>query len=411
MRKSVIVVLAVLATLVLALLGVTAARLSSGGDAVAEHTAAALPRLPVSPEDWQGRIDYRLIDRQLTELAGRPEMAGLAVAIVEDGELRFVGTYGVTSKETGEPVVPGTVFRWASLSKTVTGTLAGQMADAGELDLAAPLGRDTTSLRLPDGEEATLTLEQVLSQSTGLTAHAYDDRLEAGEDPATLRRILADAPMQCAPGQCHTYQNVAFDVATEVLGAVADEPFEQAVEQRLFAPLGMNSAGYGMDTLTGAKSWARPHQGDLVRELSQSYWRVPAAAGVSSNIVDLARWMIAEMGENEAVLSPGALALAHDVRVNTPRPYGGALRAATGDAGYGLGWRTFDYGGHRLQGHSGAVDGFRATMLFDPATRTGVVAMWNSNWGFPFRVPFAVLDSYDGRSEVDWLDTSELDLP
>ena len=54
-------------------------------------------RLPTRPEDWQGNIDYRGLDRDFAVLAARPEMAGLAVAIVEDGDLRFVGTYGVTT--------------------------------------------------------------------------------------------------------------------------------------------------------------------------------------------------------------------------------------------------------------------------------------------------------------------------
>ena len=66
--------------------------------------------------------------------------------------------------------------------------------------------------------------------------------------------------------------------------------------------------------------------------------------------------------------------------------------------------RSFDYDGHRLFGHSGAVDGYRATLIFDPATRTGVVAMWNSNWGTPFRIPFPVLDSYNQRTDSRWLE-------
>ena len=84
------------------------------------------------------------------------------------------------------------------------------------------------------------------------------------------------------------------------------------------------------------------------------------------------------------------------------------LRQAISDAGYGLGWRSFTYDGRRLEGHSGAVSGYRATMIFEPATRTGVVALWNSDWGFPFRIPFAAIDSYHGRADAAWLDLSEL---
>ncbi|MBJ7501563.1 MAG: beta-lactamase family protein, partial [Sphingopyxis sp.] len=243
---------------------------------------------------------------------------------------------------------------------------------------------------------------------TGLTKNAYDEKLEEGQSPELLRARLALAPLQCEPGTCHTYQNVAFDAASEILAQAANEPFANAVEDRFFRPLGMVSAGYGMERLTGAKDWAKPHRGAQVRPVKEAYWRVPAAAGVESDIVDFAKWMQAMMGKRPDVLPGAVLELAHRPRVGTGRLYGGSLRQANSDASYALGWRNFTYEDYRLAGHSGAVSGYRATMIFEPATRTGVVAMWNSDWGFPFRIPFAAIDSYHGRADARWLDLGEL---
>ena len=364
--------------------------------------------LPDTPDEWRGRIDYGTLDRQLAELTLRPEMAGLAVAVVEAGEVRFVRTYGVVDKSTMAPVTPDTVFRWASVSKTVAGTLAASLANEGVLDLDRPVAHWQSSLRLPDGAERQVTLAQLLAHRTGLTKNAYDEKLEDGEDPRDIRRGLAAAPLQCDPGTCHTYQNIAFDAASEIMTKAADRPFTDLVSERFFLPLGMTSAAYGMAGLTGAKDWARPHNGAQVRTLKESYWRVPAAAGVESNIVDFAGWLLATMGERPDVLPAPVLRIAQAPRVKTDRLYGGALKQANSDAHYGLGWRSFNYAGHRLVGHSGAVDGFRTTLIFEPATRTGVVAMWNSNWGTPFRIPFAVFDSYDRRAESRWLDLHDI---
>lgn len=364
--------------------------------------------LPDTPEEWKGRIDYVDLDGRLAAMASRPEMAGLAVAIVEHGELRFVGTYGVLDRIDGSPVTPASIFRWASVSKTVTGALAANLASEAALDLEQPVSTWKSSLRLPQGAETRLTFAQLLAQQTGLTKNAYDEKLEDGEDPADLRARLVAAPLQCQPGTCHTYQNIAFDDASEILAQAAQRPFAAAVSERLFLPLGMTSATYGMAGLTGAKQWARPHNGSQVRTLRESYWRVPAAAGVNSNIVDFARWMQAMMGQQAKILPESTLRITHMPRVKTPSLYGGELRQANGEASYGLGWRNFTYDGHRLAGHSGAVDGYRATMIFEPATRTGVVAMWNSNWGRPFRIPFAVIDSYYGKKDSRWLDFSDL---
>jgi beta-lactamase class C len=367
--------------------------------------------LPDSPEEWHGKIDYRTLDRQLAELATRPEMAGLAVAIIEDGELRFVGTYGVADRATGARVTPQTVFRWASVSKTATGALAAALAQEGRLDLGRPLADWATTLRLPGGAEARVTVAQLLSQRTGLTKNAYDEKLEAGDDPAAIRAQLVNAPLQCAPGSCHTYQNVAFDAASEILAEAAGQPMPAMVEQRFFRPLGMASAGYGMAGLTGAKNWARPHKNEAVLPVKPAYWRVPAAAGVESDIGDFARWMQAMMGLRPDILPKPALRLAATPLVETPSLYSGDLAKALSDTGYGLGLRSFSYEGQRLLGHSGAVDGYRATMIYDSEGRIGVVALWNSNWGIPFRIPFAVFDSYHKRPDCGWLDVSMLPLP
>lgn len=363
--------------------------------------------LPDSPEEWRGRVNYTELDQKLAGLTARPEMAGLAVAVIEGGKLRFIRAYGVVDRSTGASATLHTVFRWASVSKTATGTLAATLASEGTLDLDRPLSSWRTSLRLPGGAESHVTLAQLLSHQTGLTKNAYDERLEDGQSAASVRAELANAPLQCIPGTCHTYQNVAFDAASEILGQAAKRHFTDLVSERLFLPLGMTSAAYGMAGLTGAKDWARPHNGSQVRPVREYYWRVPAAAGVESNIVDFARWLHAAMGERPDVLPSAVLKVAQAPRVETARLYSGDLRQAISGAGYGLGWRSFTYNGHQLIGHSGAVDGYRTTLIFDPETRNGVAAMWNSNWGRPFRIPFVVFDSYDKRSDSHWLDLSD----
>lgn len=417
MGKYLTPLFAIAALLLVGLYGYRAFVLDKPGLPLTEIAEAMTEdRLPTEPDDWRGRIDYTGLDQQISEVAARPEMAGLAVAIVEDGEIRFVNSYGVTDKRSGEPVTPQTVFRWASLSKGVAGSLAAKLASEGQLDLDTSLSRWSTSLRLPVDGLSQISLAQLLSHQTGLTKNAYDRKLEDGDRPDILRQQLVSAPMQCDPGTCHSYQNIAFDAVSEILGQVAGTLYEDAARKQLFEPLEMESANFGMFGLTGADSWARPHRGDETRTLVESYWLLPAAAGVSSNIEDLARWLQAQMSIDENTSSTGFQSLAHSPLVKTGRVYGGDLARALIEPSYGLGWRSFTYRGRRLVGHSGAVDGYRATIIFDPAARTGVAAMWNSGWGMPFRIPFAALDSLygpsaNGEPAMDWLDLSDRPLP
>ena len=368
-------------------------------------TAPASPvTLPLRPEDWRGTIDYRALDARIRTMMADKTMEGLAVAVVENGRLSFVQGYGLTAPEHGEKIDADTVFRWASLSKTVAGTLSARLARDGAFSLTDPLGKFDTSLRLPGDAQNTLTVEQLLSQRTGLPRNAYDGWLEGGRDPREIRANLAAVPLLCPPGTCHSYQNIAYDTIREVVETTTHQSYAEEARQRLFLPLGMTSTTIGLEGLRGAKHWAGPSRGGRAVPLVEAYYRIPAAAGVNSNIVDLARWMQAQMGQAPAVLPAQVLADIQRPRVNTGRPYGRSpLGRALEHPGYGLGMRSFTYKGHRLVGHSGAVTGYRSTMMFDPATKTGVVMLWNSEGSLPFKLQAEVFDSAYRLPFQDWL--------
>src|SRR3546814_11057204 len=102
------------------------------------------------------------------------------------------------------------------------------MAKDGTIDLDRPVAAWRTSLHLPGGAEARVTLGDLLSQRTGLTKNAYDDRLEAGQSPALLRASLADAPLQCEPGTCPPYTKIPFHSPSRNLGKAPPKNFPQA---------------------------------------------------------------------------------------------------------------------------------------------------------------------------------------
>src|SRR3546814_13565780 len=85
----------------------------------------------------------------------------------------------------------------------------------------------------------------VLSQRVGLTRNAYDRDLERNVDYNALVRKLADAPMKCAPGECYSYQNVAFSLVGNVVYGASGQFFSEAVTRRIFKPLGMDDAKIG----------------------------------------------------------------------------------------------------------------------------------------------------------------------
>jgi beta-lactamase class C len=362
-----------------------------------------------SRQDAPGSVaDYKRLDQRLQALMRGQQMVGLAVGVVENGEIRFLKGYGETVAGSGEAVTTDTVFRWASLSKGVAGDMVALLADQGKLSLYEPVAKYSASLRLPAGNEQKATVADLLSHRLGLFSHANDSKLEDGMDPRFLRASLAQLNSICSPGTCWAYQNVAYDAATEIVEKVTGKSYPEAVREHLFGPLGMASASMSRDGLVTAKRWARPHVGGKNSkpvEVAEPYYRVPAAGGVNSTIKDLAIWLQAQMGVEPDVLSPRVLQSVQTARVATPGELGRLrkYRERVHTAAYGLGWRIYDYAGHRVIGHHGGVRGYRSLIMFDPALKSGVVALWNGSSSQPWGLEYEVMDMFYRLEPRDWL--------
>ena len=355
------------------------------------------------------KVDYVRLDARIRELMTKPDMVGLAVGTIEDGQIRFVRGYGEVLAGSGQPVTADTVFRWGSVSKGVAASVAVELAEAGKIDLDAPIASFRTTLRLPGGGEQKVTLADVLSHRVGIVKNAWDDRLEDGEDPRRIRGELATLPPYCPPGTCYAYQNIAYDTVTEVIQGATGRAYGDVARDMLFRPLNMTGASVGRAGLEGSASWARPHRFQRrPTTVNDIYYGVPAAGGVNSSIIDLTWWMRAQMGGAPQVLSAAALDTLHRPRVTTP-PHGprSAMDRALTDAHYGLGWRSFDYAGHHLVGHRGYVDGYGSLILFDPVAKSGIVALWNCNWARAARLQLEFFDMLYGQPPHDWMELAK----
>jgi beta-lactamase class C len=374
-----------------------------------QRTAATHLKLASLSTASRRDVDYRLLDARLRQLIKKPAMVGLAVGVVENGRITFLKGYGETLAGSGDAVTPETVFRWASVSKGVAATMVAKLAEKRKINLQAPVADYAPDLKLPLGNERVATVGDLLSHRLGLYRNAYDNKLEEGQDPSLLRASLALLNPTCAPGTCWSYQNVAYDASSEMVSRVTKMPYEQAVKRMLFNPIGMSSGSVSMAGLQSNKSWARPHgAGKRPLPIVDTYYKVPGAGGVNSNIKDMALWMEAQMGEMPDVLDGNVLDTIHAPYVVTPTERGRLRKflERLGTAWYGYGWRSYDYAGHHIIGHRGGINGYRSLILFDPEKKSGVVALWNSNTNQPGGLEFEVLDMVYHLPFRDWLEVN-----
>jgi beta-lactamase class C len=393
--------------------------LAAGGLLLAASTASARPAPPHEPTVIHtgpkgqlppGRINDALHSYQgwLDQVAASNRVAGLATAIIVDDKVRFEHTLGWADAQTGEKVQPDTVFRLASLSKAFATALTGILVHEGVLSWDTRLSDVLPFFKLKDAhatEQA--TVRDILGQRLGLPRNAYDNMLSDGVPYAELARKLDEVSMTCGVGDCYGYQNVAFSLIGDVVYAETGDFFYHLVDKRLFLPLGMTTATYGRDGLESSKSWAHPHyrRGNnwIAFEPNDNFY-VPPAAGVNASIRDMEQWLIAQMGGRPMVLSQSLLDVLHAPGIDTPseRMNSPWRRARVKEAHYALGWRVYDYEGHTLIFHAGAVQGYRAEIGFFPEYHVGMVLLWNCECTEPAGLMPMVFDKMLGLPEVDW---------
>ena len=372
--------------------------------------------MTASVTETSDAFDVLRFETVANQLVANGRIPGLAMAIVKDGRILSARGYGVTDARNPQPVDAHTVFRLASLSKSFAGTVTGMLVNDGVLRWDSHLTDYVPEFRLslPNAAQQ-VTVADVLSHRVGLTHNAFDRDLEGNADYHTLTMKLANAPMKCAPGECYAYQNVAFSLIGDVVFATTGQFFSETVARRIFKPLGMHDASYGLEGIEASARWARPHVrgggGWVPLTPKPTYYRVAPAAGVNASISDMAQWLLAQTGHRPDVLPAPLLATLHAPLIDTPSEIRGASwrRARLSSAGYALGWRVFNYSGNDVVFHGGAVQGYRGAMALLPGKDLGVVLLWNSESALPSGLLPTILDSALGIADGQWLD-GDLDV-
>lgn len=334
---------------------------------------------------------------------GSHDVAGLAVAVVREGEVVSRG-FGVRDVGTGAWVTPETMFHLASVSKPIVGTAIVSLATARDareplLDLDAPIVGWVPEFRLADGRAGEVTARGLLSHSSGLpdvSDYGWHDPQLGDNALSEFARSLSGWRLKAEPGSAFSYSNAGFELLGLLLSRVTGTTFEDAVRRQVLTPLGMRSSTFLRGEVPTHLA-ASPHVGMplTVPEDAYPYTRRHAPSStLHSNLVEMCRWMMAHFEPagvstggsdgQSARLDAGLLDLMW-------RPV-----VAVGDPPWeeaaALAWSVGSYRGHRTLSHSGADPGFGSRLVLVPERRTGVVVLANSNTVRTSAIAAAALD-------------------
>ena len=310
---------------------------------------------------------------------------GAAYTIVYNGEIRFTKTYGVKKVGTTDSVNIHTIFRLASVSKGFAGVLACLLEEDSILSLNDRIIDYLPTFRLKDSvNTAELRIKHILSHTSGLVPHSYDNLAEEGVPYSEIISELNTVDISGRPGEIYSYQNIIFSLIDTILTVKTGHRYSDLLEKKIFRPLKMRNASASPDVFFSHwKNVAYPHvkidSGYASIEPNLGYYNVIPAAGVNASISDMGRWLQALMGFKPEILDSMLLTKIETPFITTPlkRSYT-EFWDPLDKREYSYGWRIFTYKGRKIMYHGGYVKGYRAEIAFCPEENIGIAYLENS---------------------------------
>jgi CubicO group peptidase (beta-lactamase class C family) len=230
-------------------------------------TAAQAQPLPVATPESQGFSSERLkrLHAMLESHVKDGKHAGVVSLLARNGRLVDWQVYGVRDRERSLPMEKDTIVRMYSMSKVITSVAVMILVEENRLKLTDPVGKFLPALekmkvfaggsakkpKLVDARRQ-MRVKDLLTHTSGLIygfgqepideIYRAANILESSSMDAFVQK-LATLPLAHQPGERYAY-----GLSTDVLGAIVEKvsgvKFEQFVEQRITAPLGMADTGY-----------------------------------------------------------------------------------------------------------------------------------------------------------------------
>ena len=333
---------------------------------------AAAQARPVSIDPASVRVAQEQLDAYIQERMAAWSVPGLALAIVEGGQLAVTRGYGLADREQSRPMTPQTPVAVGSTTKPLTATAIMQLVEAGTIELDAPVTRYLPWFTLDDPRSAEITVRQLLNHTSGIPASAS---LDSRQEPDALERRVRSLEwerLSSAPGSRFEYGNDGFNTAGLIVQTVSGLPYEQYVAEKLLGPLKMTrstfepvrAAELGMaQGYLKRKGVLRPEKTRLTRAYNPAGMLVTSAE-------DSGRFLAAMLNggqlDGARVLSEASVQQMQTptVRINDT-------------LAYGLGWFLSEQSGVQAVLHPGEILTMGSMFVLAPERKLGVAVLTN----------------------------------
>lgn len=340
--------------------------------------AASCPAQQVSPAAPAHQVEPRDLADVLEPIRAKHGLPALTAIVFTDRAVLARGVCGVRALGDPTPATINDLWHLGSCTKAMTATLIGSMVDRAELSWDTKLTDLLPDLaaRIHPGYAA-VTLRQLLTMTAGVPSDLNGDGLwkklwEHEGSPQSARALLCEAlltkPPLHAPGSAFLYSNASVTIAGHIAELKAGAPFETLIEERLFKPLQITTAGFGAPGTADAVTQPRGHHEDdrpaTPGKSADNPAAITPAGRAHMSMDDWARFLMLHVRDSDgSIVSEATMRELHRPELND----------------YAMGWRTAKRGwGGEVLTHGGSNTMWFCVTWISPEKHFGVAVATNT---------------------------------
>ena len=314
----------------------------------------------------EDRAALAKIDRVVNQQMLANQIPGVSLAVLREGKIIHLKSYGLANVEHRVPVTPATVFQSGSIGKQFTAAAVMLLVQENKLSL------DDKISRYFPGVPATwndITIWNLLTHTSGLGDYPPDIDLRRDYTEEELLASFQKAPLDFEPGSSWNYSNTGYVILGMLIRKITGEFYGDFIKEKIFQPLQMTTARVisEADIVPNRAAGYRLVKG----ELKNQEWVSPSTNSTADgslyfSILDLVKW--------DAALYTGK-PLTQDSR----NKIWTAARLRDGTTkDYGFGWHLGEFHRRRLAFHGGAWQGFKTFIIRFLDTKLTIIFLANS---------------------------------
>ena len=317
-------------------------------------------------------------------------MSSISFCVVKGDSLIWSGALGEANKSIPTKATTDTRFIIASISKSITAVAAMKLVENKLLNLDADINTYLPfEVKNPNFPTVKITTRMLLNHTSSISDAKYNKynfycwNEDCAVPLGTFLKDFYDSKGQFySNDNFHSYQpaaqamysNMGFALLGYIVERIAKKPFDEYCKQTIFLPLGMTKTEWRIKNVP-LSELAIPYSPTITSATPHYTFPDYPNGGLRTTPTDLSKFMrmlINDGTHNKVkILSPQT--------INLMRQKTSSITSPIGTLNFGLGLYYFNFKDKELYGHGGNELGTSTEMVFDAASKVGVIVFTNTS--------------------------------